>query len=273
MSPTSALPSLPHHLERTVVIQATPETVFRFFTDSARWATWWGPGSTIEPRPGGRVYIRHRDGTESGGEVVDVVAPSRLVFTYGFASGTPMPNGASRVTILLEPDRAGTRLRLRHEFPDVAEAVRDEHVQGWRFQLSLFANAVSDEVNAGAAALVDRWFDAWADPDAARRERTLAEIATPGVRFQDQYSNLDGLADLLPHIAASQRFMPGIRLTRNGAVRHCQGMALSDWVLVTADGQPKGRGTNAFVFGPTGTIEWVTGFWSPPPSPATSAAP
>jgi uncharacterized protein YndB with AHSA1/START domain len=40
---------LPHSLTRTVVIRATPATVFRFFTDSSRWAQWWGAGSTRAP--------------------------------------------------------------------------------------------------------------------------------------------------------------------------------------------------------------------------------
>src|SRR5229473_7603642 len=130
---------LPYHLDRTVVINAKPDTVFRFFTDSARWANWWGAGSTIDAKPGGRVYIRHPGGVESLGEVLEVRPPERIAFTYGFASGTPIPPGSSRVTIRLEPDEAGTRLHLLHEFAEAAP--RDEHIQGWRFQLSLFSNA------------------------------------------------------------------------------------------------------------------------------------
>ena len=49
--------AMPHHLERTVLVQAPREIVFNYFTDSARWARWWGQGSTIEPRPGGAVHI------------------------------------------------------------------------------------------------------------------------------------------------------------------------------------------------------------------------
>jgi uncharacterized protein YndB with AHSA1/START domain len=251
-------------LERAVVIHATPETVFNFFVDSVRFASWWGAGSTIDPRPGGRVYIRHPGNVESGGEILAIDPPKRLVFTYGFVSGKPIPVGSSRVTITLDPDRAGTRLRLTHELAD--QAARDEHVQGWRFQLSLFANIVADEVNATAAQVADRWFDTWAEPDAQTRATTLAAIASPAVRFQDRFSNLDGMDDLLPHITAAQHFMPGMRLRRNGAPRHCQGMALVDWIATAADGAERGRGTNAFVFGPTGKIEWVTGFWSPPPA-------
>jgi uncharacterized protein YndB with AHSA1/START domain len=127
--------------DRTVVIHAAPETVFRFFTDSARWAKWWGAGSTIDPQPGGKVYILHPGAVEVSGEVLEINAPERIVFTYGFATGKPIPPGSSRVTILLEPVPTGTRLHLQHEFPEAAP--RDEHVQGWRFQLSLFSNVVA----------------------------------------------------------------------------------------------------------------------------------
>src|SRR5437763_10219956 len=101
---------LPYHLDRTVVIKARPDTVFQFFTDSARWAAWWGVGSTIDAKPGGKVYIRHPNGIESLGEVLELHHPEHIVFTYGVISGNPIPPRSSRVTIRLEPDRAGTRL-------------------------------------------------------------------------------------------------------------------------------------------------------------------
>ena len=261
MTTTMSLPkSLPFQLERTVVIHATPDTVYRFFTDSDRFAKWWGAGSTIEARPGGSVRIVHPGGNESAGEVLEMMPPTRFVFTYGFTSGTPIPPGSSRVTITLTPERAGTRLHLVHELAD--EKARDDHVQGWRFQLSVFANVVADEVNADVARLVDTWFDAWSEPEASKRQAMMTSIASPAVRFQDRFSSLDGLDDVLPHLAAAQRFMPGLRMKRVGAPRHCQGMALVDWIVSATDGAERGRGTNAFVFGPTGRIEWVTGFWS-----------
>src|SRR5262249_50376927 len=87
----------PFCLERTVVIGARPATVFRFFTDSERWASWWGAGSTIEARPGGRLFIRHPNGVESAGEVLEVAPPERIVFTYGLPPHPPR--------ILPRPDR------------------------------------------------------------------------------------------------------------------------------------------------------------------------
>ena len=253
--------SLAHKLDRTIVINAHREAVFRFFTDSSRWANWFGAASTIDARPGGKIYIRYPEGTEVAGEVLDVRPPERIVFTYGFVSGKPIPPGSSRVTIQLQADRSATRLQLTHEFDDAA--VRDEHLQGWRFQLSLFSNVVADEVNSGASTAVDAWFDSWAEPNAAVRERTLTRIAASAVQFHDRYSNIGGLAELFPHIAAAQHFMPGMRMRRRGDARHCQGMVLADFTLVGPDGNERASGTNVFVFGPTGQIESATGFMNP----------
>jgi uncharacterized protein YndB with AHSA1/START domain len=254
--------SLAHRLDRTIVVNAPREAVFRYFTDSSRWATWWGAGSTIDSRPGGKIHIRYPEGTEVAGEVVEVRPPELIVFTYGYVSGTPIPAGSSRVTIRLAEDRAATRLTLTHELADAA--IRDQHIQGWRYQLSLFSNVVADEINAGASTAIDAWFDSWAEPDVAVREKTLARIAAPDIRFHDRHSNISGLAELFPHIAAAQHFMPGLRMKRSGDVRHCQGTVLADFAIVGPDGNERARGTNVFVFGPAGRIETATGFMNPP---------
>jgi uncharacterized protein YndB with AHSA1/START domain len=253
---------LPYQLNRTVVIKASPETVFRYFTDSARWAGWWGAGSTIDASLGGKVYIRHPNGVETLGEVLEVCEPDRIVFTYGFATGKPIPPGGSRVTIRLDPDEGGTRLHLVHEFAEAGP--RDEHVQGWRFQLSLFSNLVANEVYADAASTVDAWFSAWAIADDKLREESLAGIAESGVHFRDRYSTLYGLADLTAHSGAALRFMPGIRMVRRGDIRHCQGTVLADWIAVDSDAKERMSGTNVFVFGAEGKIDSVTGFTNPP---------
>ena len=41
------MPALVHRLDRTVLINAPREAVFRYFTDDSRWARLWGAGSTI----------------------------------------------------------------------------------------------------------------------------------------------------------------------------------------------------------------------------------
>ena len=257
---------LPHRLDRTVVIQASPEVVFSFFTRNDRWAAWWGAGSTIDPTSGGAVFIRHPGGIESSGEVVEVVAPERIVFTYGFVSGNPIPPGSSRVTIRLEPIGLGTRLHLLHEFAEAGP--RDEHVQGWRYQLSLFGNVVADVVNAKAGDLVDAWFAAWSETNVEARASVLSTIASGNVRFRDRHGLLDGIADLVPHIGATLRFMPDMHVRRRGDVQHCQGTLLVEWVMVSGDGQQRARGTNVFTLQGDGRIESVVGFWAAPePAP------
>jgi uncharacterized protein YndB with AHSA1/START domain len=260
MTGSPSLPALTYRLDRTVVIEAPRDIVFRYFTDEKRWAMWWGAGSTIDPKPGGRMLIRYPDGTEVVGEVLTVDAPERIAFTYGYASGKMIPPGGSRVTIRLEADPRGTRLHFLHEFADAS--VRDMHVQGWRYQLSVFSNVVSNELHANAAAAVDEWLAIWTEENAAKRLERLAAVASSGVRFRDRFSLIDGVDELSDQIGGALRFMPGMRMERRGDVRQCQGTVLAEWVALTTDNQERGRGTNVYTFGPNGKIESVTGFWN-----------
>jgi uncharacterized protein YndB with AHSA1/START domain len=252
--------TLPYRVERTILIRARRKTVFAFFVESERWASWWGAGSFIEPRPGGRILIRHPNGVEASGSVLDLHAPEQIVFTYGYEKGKPSPPGSSRVTVRLDVQSDGTLLHLTHEFAE-ADA-RDEHIQGWRFQLSVFANAVANAANARAADTIDRWFDAWSEPDTPRRDERISGLAAPQVRFQDRFSCIDGLNDLRAHLAAVHRFMPGLRIARTGDVRHCQWSVLADWMATAPDGQRRGHGTSLFVLDADGRISAVTGFWA-----------
>jgi uncharacterized protein YndB with AHSA1/START domain len=250
--------TLTHRIDRDLLILATPDVVFSFLTETPRWAAWWGAGSEIDARPGGRIKIVYPGGREATGEVMEVDAPTRIVFSYGYADGQMIPPGGSCVTIELQPVGDATRVRLKHEVAD--EQVRNAHIQGWRYQLSLFANLVADSVNAGVASVVDAWFEVWVDPDADSRARALSQIAAPTLSFRDRYSNTSGIDDLVAHIGGAQRFMPGIRMQRNGDVRHCQGMVLADYVARSADGRQVAGGTNVFVFAAGGRLESVTGF-------------
>ena len=251
--------ALPYRLDRSVVSPAPRENVYRFLTETPRWASWWGAGSTIDPRPGGALLIRYPEGTEVSGEVLELSPPERVVFTYGFVKGTPIPAGSSRVTIRLDPHALGTHLHLTHEFAN--ESVRDEHVQGWRYQLALFSNVVTNELHADASSVIDGWFEAWAEPDERKRADAFRRVADRELQFQDRFGNTSGVDDLLPHVAAAQVHMAGLRMRRAGDVRHCQGTVLVDWIASGSDGQERARGTNVFVLGAAAKIQSVTGFW------------
>jgi uncharacterized protein YndB with AHSA1/START domain len=249
---------LPYELERTVRISASPEIVFGYFNDSKRWAAWWGTGSTIEARVGGNLFIRYPNAVEAVGTVEEIDPPRRIVFTMGYPSGKPFPPGASRVTITLENEAGATLLHLTHATVD--PAARDLFVQGWRYQLSLFANVVLDRIYADAGARVDEWFAALSEPDDAARAARVSVLALPAIQYRDRYSCVDGVAELLPQVGAMHRFMPGFTMTRRGEVRHRQGSVLVDWVQAGPGGTPAGEGAAVIEFGPASRVSRVTMF-------------
>jgi len=250
--------TLAFKLDRTIDIHARRSTVFRFFTDSARWARWWGEGSTIDPVVGGAVAIVYPGGERVTGEVREVVENERLVFTYGYAAaGRSIAAGGSLVTITLaDLPGGGTRLVLRHDIDSAA--VRDDHVQGWRHQLARFAHVVAEEAYAGAGEAIAAWFAAWREPDAARRRALLEPAVTPDVRFRDPNGDIYGLDELVGHVDALLRFMPGVTLEARGKVRRTHDVALADWAAVRG-GTELMTGTNVVRFAGDGRIAEVIG--------------
>lgn len=249
--------ALDFRLERSILIRAQRATVYSFFTDSERFARWWGPGSRIEPREGGAVEIRYPNGIVARGEVVELEADRRIAFTFGYESGKPMGPGESRVEIELHDEAGGTRLELRHACGSAA--IRDAHEAGWRYQLAVFANVAADAQHAGIAETVDRFFAAWGETDASARARALELCTTPDVEFRDAFGCVAGREEFAAHIAAVQAHVPGRVPHRRGAPRHCQGVALVDWD-VRGSGGPENGGTNMFRLAPDGRVAEAVAF-------------
>lgn len=250
-------PDLTETLDRKISIGARRETVFRYFTDSDRFARWWGKGSHVDPRPGGAVFINYPNGIIANGEVVEIEPPRKIAFTY--ATPGQGSSDASLVTITLDEVEEGTVLNLHHAFSSAK--IRDHFVQGWRHQLALFSKTVSEEVNAQASERVDAYLRAWGEPDGKLRQSLLESCATPGVVFRDAFSATDGLTEMLANLEAVQVFMPGMTLRRAGDIRLSHGTAIADWTASAADGSPRGKGTNVYDLSPDGLISRVVGFW------------
>jgi uncharacterized protein YndB with AHSA1/START domain len=247
-------------VQRVTEIVAPVETVFSFFQDSKRFAAWWGEGSTIEPRVGGKVHIVYPGGATAGGVVEAYEAPKRIAFTWGYATSKSIPVGSTRLEITLASTPAGTRVTLSHSgIPTEGDV--PEQQQGWRYHMALFGKAVCEVAHANAAALADEWFAAWNTPDAAERKRLLAKCATPAVTFRDQFSATDGIADLEPHLAAFHIHMPGMNVTRVGQPQVSHHTCLVAWEAKGPDGSPMGAGRNFFEFAPSGKIARVLGYW------------
>jgi uncharacterized protein YndB with AHSA1/START domain len=249
---------LDHVLDRTVTIAARRETVFRYFTDSDRFAAWWGAGSRIEPRTGGAVHIRYPNAVVAGGEIVEITPVERVVFRFGYESGQPIPIGASRVTITLE-ETPGDARSAEAQAARRAGATSTSRAGATSSRSS--RTIVAKEAHAGVGALADRFFAIWNEADPAKRRAELQAVAVDALAFRDPYSCTDGLDDLNAHIAASQRFMPGVVLAREGEARHCQGLAIVDWTVKGPDGGARAKGSNVVELAPDGRIARVTGIW------------
>lgn len=251
----------PLEISRTVVIRAPRATVFRFFTDSERFARWWGKGSAIDAVPGGAVRICFPGGNTASGEVLEIEPEARIAFSYGYDDpAQPIAPGGSRVTVALSDHPEGTRLDLVHAVD--GEAARAAHVQAWRYQLSVFAVVAAAEAHAEAAPRIDALLSAWGEPEAGRRRDLLEESVTDDVEFRDAFSCTRGREDLEAHAAAAALHMPGVRLHRVGEVRVCQGAALVEWEARDEQGASRGTGRNVYSLAPDGRIRSAVGFWN-----------
>jgi uncharacterized protein YndB with AHSA1/START domain len=110
-----------------VRINASPETVFAMLTDPAQMKTWLAEIVEADARPGGVFLISGPSGVTIEGSYLEVVPNEKVTFTWGGVEG--LKPGQSTVEFLLEPDGAGTLVRLRH-FGLPPSAV-EPHRRGW----------------------------------------------------------------------------------------------------------------------------------------------
>ena len=122
-------------------VSVPPEKVFTYFTDAGKWMAWQGTEAEIELVPGGVWRVNVTGDGFASGRVVEVVENERVVFTWGWEQGPPVPPGSTTVAIELVPDGEGTLIRLTHSAlpPDQIEI----HRFGWQHYVPRLA-AVSE---------------------------------------------------------------------------------------------------------------------------------
>ncbi len=133
-------------------IEARPEVVFTYFTDPAKMARWMGVDHKLDPVPGGvfLVDVNGRDTTM--GEYLEVDAPRRVVFTWGWRDSTELPPGSSTVEVDLIPDGDATVVQLVHR--GLPPGPMASHAEGWGHYLPRLAVA-----GAGGDAGPDEYVD------------------------------------------------------------------------------------------------------------------
>jgi uncharacterized protein YndB with AHSA1/START domain len=119
-------------VEQTVRIAASPETVYRFWTEPQRLAQWWGTDAEVEAEPGGLFRVVMESGPVMRGAFTELDPPHRIVFTFGWehnAAGEPLAPGTTRVEVTMTPEHDETVLVLRHY--DMPATHASDHEKGW----------------------------------------------------------------------------------------------------------------------------------------------
>jgi len=139
--------------ERTLTIDARPETVWEFFVDPEKLMRWKGINAELDVTPGGAYYCEVIPGHTARGEFVELDQPNRLVYTWGWDGNDRVPPGSSTIEVELTSDGSGTSLRFVHRGLPDAEQVAS-HSEGWNHYLPRLETAA-----AGGDPGADPWVE------------------------------------------------------------------------------------------------------------------
>jgi uncharacterized protein YndB with AHSA1/START domain len=128
--------------ERTLTIDASPETVWEFLVDPEKLMRWKGINADLDPKPGGIFRCEVIPGHIARGKYVEIDKPNRLVFTWGWEGEEGVPPGSSTIEIELAAEGDGTSLRFVHKDLPSAEAVAS-HAHGWDHYLPRLETAAA----------------------------------------------------------------------------------------------------------------------------------
>jgi len=146
---------VPDAIEREIVIDAPPSTVWSIVTQAPHLAEWFSDEAEIDLRVGGRLLLTwHAHGTYEGR--VEIVDPPRVfAFRWQTREGEFSDTNSTLVTLTLDAEEAGTRLRVVESgfatlpWPDDA---RDRYVgensKGWLTELDELRDYVTQVTTA-----------------------------------------------------------------------------------------------------------------------------
>lgn len=110
-------------------IRASPETVFSYFTDPARYVRWMGIAATLDAVPGGIYEVHTPQGFTARGVFLEVDPPRRVVFSWGWEGRPDIPPGSTQVEVTIQPRGNSSLVTLVHSRLPVAET--PIHTTGW----------------------------------------------------------------------------------------------------------------------------------------------
>lgn len=129
--------------EKTVIIAATPETVWQAITDPELVKTWhFVPLRKAELKEGGRIEYGTAETPAISGVVSEIVSGKKLVHSFRFHGHDEAGNdGESRVAWNLQATEGGTKLNLTHDGFASENQTFANITGGWPFLLDGLAKA------------------------------------------------------------------------------------------------------------------------------------
>ncbi len=129
-------------LKRQVRVNASPETVYKYLTEAALIAKWFGRKVTFEAKAGGACRIEMNDRDVAAGKIVELKRPEKVVYTFGWeAKDNPIRPGSTTVEITLKPEGAATLVTLVHT--GLPAPTVEMHGMGWDLYMGRLAVAAT----------------------------------------------------------------------------------------------------------------------------------
>ncbi|KVH51220.1 nuclear transport factor 2 family protein [Burkholderia diffusa] len=127
----------------------------------------------------------------------------------------------------------------------------------------------TETVQSAHADLVDRYFDAWNESDAARRRALIDATYASDAAYRDPLMAGDGHAGIDTMIAAVQARFPAYRFRRTTGVDGFGQHLRFSWALVSPEGAAIVKGSDFGIVDASGRLKSVTGFIDEMPAAAS----
>lgn len=113
----------------SIEVPAPPEKVFDYFIDAELLVTWIGDYALLDARPGGEFTL-DIEGIPVRGRYLEVVAPKRVVVSWGHAGSETLPPNSTQVEFSLTPTvGGGTLVEVEHR--NLPPEHLPSHTVGW----------------------------------------------------------------------------------------------------------------------------------------------
>ncbi len=125
----------------SIEVPAPPETVFDYFIDAKLLLTWIGDYAVLDAQPGGEFTL-DIEGVPVRGQYLEVVAPERVVVSWGHAGSEALPPNSTQVQFTLTPAAGGGTL-VQVEHRNLPAEQLPSHRIGWPMFMGRLRDAAS----------------------------------------------------------------------------------------------------------------------------------